>query len=162
VCSGYAEGWALYAEQLMDELGYFDRPEYVLGMHMAKLFRAYRVAADIGMHLELPIPHSFGWRGGERWRWEHCVELLSQRAFVAREFSESEATRYAGWPGQAISYKVGERVILDLRKEMRATLGDRFDLKRFHDAVLGTGSVGLDLLRGWVREELTAPRSPAA
>lgn len=160
VCSGYAEGWALYAEQLMDELGYFDKPEYVLGMHMAKLFRSYRVAADIGMHLGLPIPKSFDYRPGERWQWEHCVELLSQRAFVARDFSESEATRYLGWPGQAISYKVGERVILDLRREMRATLGSAFDLRRFHDAVLGTGSVGLEVLRDWVRKEL-APGATA-
>lgn len=154
VCSGYAEGWALYAEQLMDELGYFDKPEYVLGMHMAKLFRAYRVAADIGLHLGLPIPKSFDYCPGEIWRWEHCVDLLSRRAFVARDFAESEATRYLGWPGQAISYKVGERVILDLRREMQGKLGPRFDLRRFHDAVLGTGSVGLEVLRDWVREEL--------
>jgi uncharacterized protein (DUF885 family) len=154
VCSGYAEGWALYAEELMDELGYFDKPEYVLGMHMAKLFRAYRVAADIGMHLELPIPKSFDYAAGETWRFEHCVELMSKRAFINRDFAESEATRYMGWPGQAISYKVGERVILDLRREMREKLGGAFDLRKFHDAVLGTGSVGLDLLKEWVREEL--------
>jgi uncharacterized protein (DUF885 family) len=160
-CSGYAEGWALYAEQLMDELGYFDKPEYVLGMHMAKLFRAYRVAADIGMHLELPIPKSFDYAPGETWRWDHCVELLNQRAFAPRDFAESEATRYMGWPGQAISYKVGERVILDLRSEMKSALGGAFDLRRFHAAVLGTGSVGLDLLREWVREELVGSK-PAA
>ncbi len=154
VCSGYAEGWALYAEQLMDELGYYDKPEYVLGMHMAKLFRACRVVADIGMHLELPIPASFDFHPGEVWTWSHCVELLNARAFVKRDFAESEATRYLGWPGQAISYKVGERVILDLRREAKQELGAAFDLRAFHRAVLGTGSVGLDLLRDWVREEL--------
>jgi uncharacterized protein (DUF885 family) len=156
VCSGYAEGWALYAEQLMDELGYYDRPEYVLGMHMAKLFRACRVVADIGMHLELAIPASFDFHPGQKWTWEHCVELLVERAFAKRDFAESEATRYLGWPGQAISYKVGERAILDLRREMREGLGSGFDLRSFHQAVLGTGSVGLDLLRDAVRSEMLA------
>ena len=86
------------------------------------------------------------------------MDLLSQRAFVARDFAESEATRYLGWPGQAISYKVGERVILDLRRGMQDKPGPRFDLRRFHDAVLGTGSVGLEVPRDWVRQEL----APAA
>ncbi len=155
VCSGYAEGWALYAEQLMDELGYYDKPEYVLGMHMAKLFRACRVVADIGMHLELAIPAGFDFHPGETWSWELTVELLTQRAFIGQEMAESEATRYLGWPGQAISYKVGERVILDLRREMRERLGSRFDLRQFHEAVLESGSVGLAHLQEIVRARLT-------
>ncbi|MFO0552663.1 MAG: DUF885 domain-containing protein [Polyangiaceae bacterium] len=152
VCSGYAEGWALYAEQLMEELGYLDKPEYVLGMHMAKLFRACRVVADIGMHLELTIPASFDFHPGETWGYDLCVELLTKRAFVPSEFAMSEATRYLGWPAQAISYKVGERVILGLRTDLKTKLGDKFDLKRFHEVVLSTGSVGLDLLRDVTRE----------
>jgi len=153
-CSGYAEGWALYAEQLMEELGYYERPSFVLGMLLAKLFRACRIIADIGMHLELEIPKTFDFHPGEVWDWDLCVELLATRGFIDRAFAESEATRYLGWPGQAISYKVGERVILDLREEMRATLGSRFDLKKFHEAVLSAGSVGLDHLRDIVRETL--------
>jgi uncharacterized protein (DUF885 family) len=152
--SGYAEGWALYAERLMHELGYLERPEFVLGMQMAQLFRAVRVVADIGMHLELPIPESFDFRPGEVWTWEHCVELLTTRAFAKRAHAESEATRYLGWPGQAISYKVGERKLLELRDEVRAMLGPRFDLRAFHKAVLATGSIGLDHLREVVRAEL--------
>lgn len=154
VCSGYAEGWALYAEQLMEELGYYDKPEFVLGMHMAKLFRACRVAADIGMHLGLTIPADFDFHPGEKWTWEHCVELLNKRAFIGRPMAESEATRYLGWPGQAISYKVGERVILDLRREMRERLGAKFDLRAFHEVVLSSGSVGLEHLQDIVRERL--------
>jgi uncharacterized protein (DUF885 family) len=154
VCSGYAEGWALYAEQLMEELGYYDKPEFVLGMHMAKLFRACRVAADIGMHLGLTIPSDFDFHPGEKWTWEHCVEILNKRAFINRDMAESEATRYLGWPGQAISYKVGERVILDLRREMRERLGAKFDLRAFHEVVLNSGSVGLEHLRDIVRERL--------
>ncbi len=154
VCSGYAEGWALYAEQLMEELGYYDKPEFVLGMHMAKLFRACRVAADIGMHLGFTIPSDFDFHPGEKWTWEHCVELLNKRAFIGREMAESEATRYLGWPGQAISYKVGERVILELRREMRERLGAKFDLRAFHEVVLSSGSVGLEHLQDIVRERL--------
>jgi uncharacterized protein (DUF885 family) len=104
-CSGYAEGWALYAEQLMEELGYYERSSYVLGMHLAKLFHTCRIVADIGMHLELRIPESFSFHGGEAWSYDLCVELLVERAFVDRPFAESEAVRYLGWPGQAISYK---------------------------------------------------------
>ncbi|NUP11728.1 MAG: DUF885 domain-containing protein [Polyangiaceae bacterium] len=159
VCSGYAEGWALYAEQLMEELGYFDKPEYVLGMHMAKLFRAIRVAVDIGMHLELPIPKTFDFHPGEVWDFDKCVEILTTRGFIPTEFAKSEATRYLGWPGQAISYKVGERVILELRKEMQQKLGARFDLRAFHDTVLGSGSVGLEHLQEIVRETLL-PQTP--
>lgn len=153
-CSGYAEGWALYAEQLMDELGYYEHPAYVLGMLMAKLFRACRVVADIGMHLELPIPDTFDFHPGETWNWDLTVELLASRAFVEQAFAESEATRYLGWPGQAISYKIGERIILELRDEARARLGSAFDLRAFHEAVLSAGSVGLDHLRDIVRATL--------
>jgi uncharacterized protein (DUF885 family) len=155
-CSGYAEGWALYAEQLMDELGYYERPSYVLGMLMAKLFRACRIVADIGMHLELRIPETSSFHPGEVWSHDLCVEFLVERAFIDRGFAESEAVRYLGWPGQAISYKVGERVILELRDEMRRELGEAFDLRAFHEAVLGAGSVGLSHLGEIVRETLLA------
>lgn len=149
VCSGYAEGWALYAESLMADLGYFERPEYLLGMHMAKLFRACRVVADIGVHLALRIPDDFDFHPGETWNWQLIADLLCERALVPRANAESEATRYLGWPGQAISYKVGERVILDLREQLRRS--PQFSLRRFHEAVLSTGSVGLDLLAERVR-----------
>lgn len=150
---GYAEGWALYAEQLMHELGYFEKPEYVLGMLAAKLMRAYRVAIDIGMHLDLPIPEDAPVHAGERWSYETAVEILEQRAFLRPDNAQSEATRYLGWPGQAITYKVGERVMLDLREEARRRQGASFDLKAFHGKVLGAGSVGLDLLRELVLDD---------
>ncbi len=155
-CSGYAEGWALYAEALMNELGYFEKPSYVLGMLLAKLFRACRIVADIGMHLELAIPESSTFHPGETWSHDLCVELLIERACIQKDFAASEAVRYLGWPGQAISYKVGERVILELRDEMRAKLGSAFDLRAFHEAVLAPGSVGLAHLGEIVRETLIA------
>ncbi len=152
VCSGYAEGWALYAENLMAELGYFEEPEYLLGMYMAKLFRACRVVADIGTHLEYTIPQDFDFHPGERWNWDLCAEILATRGMMPRANAESEATRYTGWPAQAISYKVGERVLMDLRAE--CVRGD-FTLRNFHDAVLGTGSVGLDILKARLRARTT-------
>lgn len=142
--SGYAEGWALYAEQLMYELGYFERPEYVLGMLQGKLMRAYRVVLDIGMHLGLSIPAHAPLHAGEPWGYEIAVEYLHRRAFLTLEHAHSEATRYLGWPGQAICYKVGERVVLELREALRRRQGEAFDLKAFHARVIGSGSVGLD------------------
>ncbi|WP_434046269.1 MULTISPECIES: DUF885 domain-containing protein [Sorangium] len=147
VNSGHAEGWALYAEQLMYELGYFERPDYVLGMLAGKLTRAYRVVLDIGMHLGLPIPERAPLHAGEPWRYETAVEYLHRRAFLTPEHAHSEATRYLGWPGQAICYKVGERVVLELREELRRRQGEAFNLKAFHARVIGSGSVGLDHLR---------------
>jgi uncharacterized protein (DUF885 family) len=144
--SGYAEGWALYAEQLMHELGYLEQPEYVLGMLAAKLMRACRVVVDIGLHLELTIPAGEP-RAGEVWSYDAAVETMRDRAFLEGEHAKSEVVRYLGWPGQAISYKVGERAILELRAEARRRAGAAFDPKAFHARVLETGSIGLDLLR---------------
>jgi uncharacterized protein (DUF885 family) len=144
---GYGEGWALYTELLMNELGYLEKPEYVLGMLGAQMLRACRVAIDIGSHLDLPIPDDAPFHPGERWTFELAVELLTGFAFLADDYARSEVTRYLGWPGQAISYKVGERAILELREEF---LGQGGDLKEFHSRVLGSGAVGLDLLRDLV------------
>jgi len=144
---GYGEGWALYAERLMRELGYFDRPEYVLGLLASNALRAVRVVIDIGSHLELPIPDDVAFHPGEAWTFDLAVEALEHYAFLTHDLAVSEVTRYLGWPGQAIAYKVGERVILALRDEVRARDGAAFDLKAFHERVLGSGPVGLDHLR---------------
>ncbi|MEO6462402.1 MAG: DUF885 domain-containing protein, partial [Candidatus Eisenbacteria bacterium] len=145
---GYGEGWALYTELLMHELGYFEKPEYVLGMLNAQLFRACRVVIDIGSHLELPIPRDeTDFHPGEPWTFERAVEFLIARCGEEEDYARSEVTRYYGWPGQAISYKVGERVIMELREELKAKQGPAFQLKEFHARVLGSGPVGLELLR---------------
>lgn len=145
--TGYAEGWALYAEQLMNELGFLDLPEYVLGMLSKQLMRAYRVVVDIGLHLDLEIPKDFSWRPGERWNFEIAVEAMHGRVFLNKPQAESEVTRYMGWPGQAIAYHVGLREILQLRETLKARKGDDFVLKDFHSRFLELGSVGLGLLR---------------
>jgi uncharacterized protein (DUF885 family) len=144
---GYGEGWALYAERLMHELGYLEKPEYVLGMLSAEMHRACRVVIDIGLHVGYPIPPDAVFRPGRDWTFETAVEMLTDLAFLYPDYARSEVTRYLGWPGQAISYKVGQRVILELREDMRSRRGGAFDLKEFHGAVLGSGPVGLAHLR---------------
>lgn len=142
---GSGEGWALYAEQLMGELGYLERPEYQVGLLSSQMLRAARIVIDIGIHLELPIPTDVSFHPGEEWSFETAHELLTERAFRPSDEATSEVLRYLGWPGQAISYKVGEQAILDLRDAWQAR-GD-FDPKTFHAKVLSVGSIGLDLMR---------------
>ncbi len=148
--SGSGEGWALYAERLMGELGFFERPDYVLGMRMSQIFRACRVVIDIGSHVGLAIPSQSPVRPGTSWGFDAGVEMLEEVAHIPGPVARSEMTRYLGWPGQAIAYKVGERAILDLREEERLAKGAAFDLKDFHTRVLSAGAVGLDLLRSFV------------
>ena len=143
--SGHGEGWALYAERLMDELGFLDRPEYRLGYLYAQAFRAARVVVDIGMHCEKKIPASWGWHSGEVWTPELALEFLSARSSNDDAFNRSEIDRYLGWPAQAISYKLGERVWLQLRDEARARHGAAFDIRAWHTYALDLGNLGLEL-----------------
>jgi uncharacterized protein (DUF885 family) len=110
------------------------------------------VVIDIGSHLELPIPAGQPFRPGEPWTYELGVEMLVDYAAQSRPVAESEMNRYLGWPGQAISYKVGQQAIRDLREEETARLGAAFDLKQFHARLLEVGSIGLDTLRAWMRQ----------
>ncbi len=145
--SGTGEGWALYAERLMAELGYLDSPDYVFGWLSAQMLRACRVVIDIGSHLEYSIPTGQPFHAGEEWSFETATQMLVDYATLEPAYAASEVTRYYGWPGQAISYKVGEQMILDTRDELLAARGDDFDLKVFHADLLGVGPVGIDLVR---------------
>jgi uncharacterized protein (DUF885 family) len=147
--SGHGEGWALYAERLMEELGYLADPADKLGMLDGQSFRAARVIVDIGMHLELTIPddNPFGFHPGETWSPALGREFMGQHCQMDPAFIDFEVKRYLGWPGQAPSYKVGERIWLEARDEARARQGAAFDLKAFHRAALDLGSLGLDPLR---------------
>ena len=148
-CSGHAEGWALYSERLMDDLGYLDDPGEKLGMLDAQTFRAGRVIVDIGMHLELEIPagNPFGFHPGERWTPELGYEFMRAHCRIADASLRFEVNRYLGWPGQAPSYKVGERIFLEARDDARRRKGADFDLKAFHRAALDLGPLGLDPFR---------------
>ncbi len=144
--SGHGEGWALYAERLMGELGYLDDPAFELGMLSAQAMRAVRVVVDIGMHLELPIASHERYHPGERWTPELALPFVIERSMFPPDFMRSEVDRYLGWPGQAISYKVGERVWLEARADAKARKGADFDLKQFHMYALDLGGMGLEPL----------------
>ena len=141
--SGYVEGWALYAEKLMGELGYLENPDYYLGMLRAQAMRSVRVIVDIGMHLGLQIPASERFHPGETWNAQLGDIFARERSQFPLAFMQSEVTRYLGTPGQAISYKVGERCWLQAREDSKRRHGPEFDLKRWHAAALNLGPMGL-------------------
>ncbi len=142
--SANVEGWALYAERLMDELGYLRTPGERIGYLDAQQMRAVRVIIDIGMHCGLAIPSDADFHPGQTWTPELGREFFGLHCGRDSDFADSELIRYLGMPGQAISYKLGERAWLQGRELARAELGDRFDLKRWHMAALSMGSLGLD------------------
>jgi uncharacterized protein (DUF885 family) len=149
--SGHAEGWALYAERLADELGWFDTPGRRLGMLKGSALRAARVVIDIGLHLDLPLPTAEAERHGPRWTFEVATEVLRDRGRIATHRLHPEVVRYCGWPAQATAYKLGERAWLAARDEARTRLGADFDLKRWHTAALALGPVELDDLAAALR-----------
>ena len=153
--SGHGEGWALYAERLMGELGYLDNPDYYMGMLSAQAMRCVRVIIDIGMHLGLAIPATERFHPGETWNHDLALEFAVERSLHPRELMASEVVRYLGWPAQAISYKVGERAWLAARDAAKQREGASFDLKRFHTLALNLGPMGLDQLA----RELAAPQA---
>ena len=148
--SGHGEGWALYAERLMSDLGYLDDPADYLGMLDGQRLRAARVVLDIGVHLGKPAPAQWGagtWDAAKAW------EFLKENANMAEGFLAFELDRYLGWPAQAPAYKVGQRLWEQLRDSARdeaSARGEVFDLKAFHRRALDVGSVGLDVLRSTV------------
>lgn len=138
--SGYWEGWALYAERLMAELGYLDDDADRLGMLDGQRMRAARVVVDIGLHLGLRDPE------GAVWTRDRALELLREHVHMDDAFLRFEVDRYAGWPGQAASYKVGQRIWEELRVAWLAAGADR-DVTGFHRTALTMGGMGLDTLR---------------
>ncbi|HEV7811484.1 MAG TPA: DUF885 domain-containing protein [Leifsonia sp.] len=140
--SGHAEGWALYAERLMEQLGYLDDPADRLGMLDGQRMRAARVVLDIGVHLEKPLPDGSG-----KWTGEHAFTFLGDNVNMNEGFVRFEVNRYLGWPGQAPSYKIGQRIWEQLRDEYAQREGASFDIKAFHKKALDIGGVGLDTLK---------------
>lgn len=140
--SGHGEGWALYAEKLMQELGYLDDAGDHMGMLDMQRMRAARVVFDIGVHLELEVPARWG---TGTWTPDKGYDFLKANLPISEGQLNFEFTRYLGWPGQAPSYKVGQRLWEQIRAELESRPG--FDLKEFHTKALNIGSVGLDTLR---------------
>ena len=156
--SGHGEGWALYAERLMEELGYLKDPGDRMGMLNAQRMRAARVVFDIGVHCEMPIPaewaEQLGVEPGTIWTSDLGYEFLKLNLDESEGHLRFEFLRYLGWPGQAPSYKIGERLWLELR-DQALRRGD--DMRAFHTRALLLGSVGLDTLRRALTDEMMLP-----
>ena len=142
----FNEGWALYAEGLGQELGLYADPYTRFGRLSLDSLRSCRLVVDTGLH-------SFGWSRGR------AIQYLIEHAQLERGFAEAEVDRYIVWPGQATSYKVGEQAILALRERAKAELGGRFDIRKFHNAVIDHGSLPLSVLQQVVTEWIEAARA---
>ncbi|MCU1544925.1 MAG: hypothetical protein JWP30_25 [Homoserinimonas sp.] len=140
--SGHAEGWALYAERLMQDLGYLDDPADRLGMLDGQRMRAARVVLDIGVHLGKQRLDASG-----HWDFDYALDFMRKNCSMNEPSIRFEVNRYFGWPGQAPSYKVGQRIWEQLRDEVSSREGAAFSMKQFHRRALDLGGVGLDTLR---------------
>jgi uncharacterized protein (DUF885 family) len=138
----YVEGWALYAERLAHEMGLYRTPRERFGALDSEAWRAARLVVDTGLH-------ALGWSR------QRSIDLLRERAGLSRLEAETETDRYISWPGQALTYMIGQREIMGLRVELERRDGGRFDRQAFHDEVIGHGALPLSTLRarlpGWVR-----------
>jgi uncharacterized protein (DUF885 family) len=143
--TSFVEGWALYSERLGLESGFYKDPYSDFGRLTMEVWRACRLVVDTGMHY-------LGWTR------EQAIEFMRANSAMPIHDIRAEVDRYIGWPGQALAYKIGELKIRELRKEAESRLGDRFDIRAFHDVVLGSGSVPLGLLENhvqtWIDEQL--------
>lgn len=146
--TAYVEGWALYSEQLAAEMGLYDTPTIRFGMLSMEMWRACRLVMDVGIH----------WKG---WSRDQAMACLRDNTALADKNMQNETDRYIAWPGQALGYKIGELRIMALRRKAEAALGPRFDLRRFHDAVLDEGAMPLSLLErridAWILAQGAAP-----
>ena len=142
--TAFVEGWGLYAEQLGGEIGVYSTPYERFGQLSYEMWRACRLVADTGLH----------WK---RWTRDQAKACFLENTALAEHNIDTEVDRYISWPGQAVAYKIGELRIMALRRKAEATLGPRFDERRFHDAVLQAGALPLDILEarvtGWISRE---------
>jgi uncharacterized protein (DUF885 family) len=142
--SGHGEGWALYAEQLMADLGFMEDPAMMLGMLDGQQMRAVRVVIDMGLHCGFAPPDEVG---GTQWTFESALAYFNSHVAMDPAVARFEVMRYFGWPGQAPSYKIGQRVWTEIADEVRRREGARFTAKDFHTRALNLGSLGLETLR---------------
>jgi len=135
--SAYGEGWALYCEKLGVEMGMYETPYDRFGMLGYQVWRAARLVVDTGVHTK-------------GWSRQQAIDYLARYTALPEREIASEVDRYISWPGQALSYYLGELAILKAREKAEAALGDRFDIRAFHDAILALGSVPLPVLEARV------------
>jgi uncharacterized protein (DUF885 family) len=142
----YSEGWALYAERLAWELGFQDDPYDNIGRLQGELFRAVRLVVDTGIHYK-------------RWNREQAIDYMINNTGTTESDVVAEIERYFVMPGQALAYKVGMTKLLELRDLARSELGDKFDMREFHNVVLTSGSVPLDILEDLVKQYIARVKS---
>ncbi|MGQ0559384.1 MAG: DUF885 domain-containing protein [Sphingosinicella sp.] len=147
--TAFTEGWGLYAESLGEEMGLYDTPERRMGMLSYQMWRACRLVVDTGIH-------AFGWDKAR------AIAFMRENTALSDANIEAEVNRYIAWPGQALGYMIGRLKILELRARAQAALGDRFDIRRFHDAVLRNGSVPLNVLESEILAWIEAERGRAS
>jgi uncharacterized protein (DUF885 family) len=144
--AGYAEGWALYAEQLGKEVGFYQDPNSDYGRLASDMFRAVRLVVDTGIH-------------SQGWSRERVVEFFHEYAVVDEPTIQAETDRYISWPGQALAYKLGQLKMRELRERAQRELGPKFDVRKFHDELLNGGVVPLDLLSGHIDRWIAASKA---
>jgi prolyl oligopeptidase len=142
--TSYVEGWALYSEGLGEELGLYQDPYSKFGQLTYEMWRAVRLVIDTGIH-------------NKRWTRQQAIDYFAANTPKALLDIENEVDRYIAWPGQALAYKIGELKIKELRARAEKELGDQFDIRAFHDAILANGAVTLDVLESqidaWIAEQ---------
>jgi uncharacterized protein (DUF885 family) len=147
--TAFVEGWALYSERLGKDVGFYQNPYSNYGRLDDEMWRAVRLVVDTGIH-------------SKHWTRDQVLQYMRDHSSSNEAYFQSETDRYIAWPGQALAYKIGQLTILRLRERAKAELGDRFDIRGFHDEVLGAGALPLDVLErrinAWI-ERAKAGRS---